>query len=291
MPGAICHVTQRGNDRRPIFLDDNDRTRYLAILGRALERPGGRVHAYCLLTNHVHLLLQADERPLCFLMHVLGLRYARWFNDRWARTGHLFQDRYYAGVVRDEAQLLMVLRYIHLNPVRAGLVKDAADHRWSSHRAYAGETSPHWLTTHALLSLLGPTPQLAREAYGHLLTTEVQPEEVRASMAAAPVPPPSGRVSVERILNAVASETGCSTEAILGQSRDRRTSVARFAVVHLARECAGARLVDLARLLNRDPATLYNGVARHVESPTAEWKELVEGVRLTFSCKKEIGNT
>ena len=291
LPGAICHVTQRGNDRRPIFLDDNDRTRYLAILGRALERHGGRAHAYCLLTNHVHLLLQADERPLCFLMHVLGLRYARWFNDRWARTGHLFQGRYYSGVVQGEAPLLIALRYIHLNPVRAGLVSDAADHRWSSHRAYAGETPPHWLTTDALLSLLGPTPDLAREAYGHLLSAEFQPEKLRPAMAAASAPPSSGRVSVERILNVVASETGCSTEAILGQSRDRRTSIARFAVVHLARECAGARLVDLGRLLNRDPATLYNGVARRVESPTGEWKELVEGVRLSLSCEEEIGNT
>jgi len=134
---------------------------------------------------------------------------------------------------------------------------------------------------------------LAREAYGHLLSAELQPEKVRPAMAAASAPsvPPSRRVSVERILNVVASETGCSTEAILGQSRNRRTSVARFAVVHLARECAGARLVDLARLLNRDPATLYNGVARRVESPTAEWKELVDGVRLSLSCEKEIGNT
>jgi len=291
LPGAICHVTQRGNDRRPIFLDDNDGTRYLAILGRALERHGGRVHAYCLLTNHVHLLLQATERPLWLLMHVLGLRYARWFNDRWAHTGHLFQGRYYSGVVQGEAQVLITLRYIHLNPVRAGLVTDAADHRWSSHRAYAGDAPPHWLTTHVLLSLLGSTPHLAREAYGDLLGSKLQPEDVPPAMAGPSAPPSSERVSVERILNVVASETGCSTEAILGNSRDRRISIARFAVVHLARECAGARLVDLARLLNRDPATLYNGVARHTSSRPGAWEDLIEGVKLSLSSEKEIGNT
>ncbi|HEX5042435.1 MAG TPA: transposase [Candidatus Polarisedimenticolaceae bacterium] len=288
VPGAICHVTQRGNDRRPIFLDDQDRTRYLAILGRALERQGERVHAYCLLTNHVHLLLQASDRPLSALMHVVGLRYARWFNDRWAHTGHLFQGRYYSAAVQGDPQLLIVLRYIHLNPVRAGLAPDVAEHRWSSHRAYAGgESPPPWLTTGYLLALLGRTQAAARDAYAQLLSDAFALEDLRPALATAPARQARVRVPFECILGAVAEKAGCSPTAILGRARDRRTSLARFAVVHLAREAGEYRLADLARLLGRDPATLYNGVARRVESPTAEWKELVEGVRLFLSSERK----
>lgn len=292
VPGAMFHVTQRGNDRRPIFLDDHDRTRYAAILGRALERHGERVHAYCLLTNHVHLLLQAAERPLSSLMHVLGLRYARWFNDRWAHSGHLFQGRYYSGFIEGEAALMLVLRYIHLNPLLAGLVADLAEHRWSSHRAYDGaEAPPHWLTTHYLLSILGRTPVEARQAYTQLLATEMMLEDLRPEVAALPRPAARHRVSFQRILDVVAKQAGCSSATILEGTRDRRTSLARFAVVHTAREIGGYALAELARLLGRDPATLYNGVARRLESPSPEWEELLEGVRLSLSSEKEIGNT
>jgi len=292
VPGAICHVTQRGNDRRPIFLDDHDRTRYLAILGRALERQGERVHAYCLLTNHVHLLLQASDRPLSALMHVLGLRYARWFNDRWAHTGHLFQGRYYSAAIQGDPELLIVLRYIHLNPVRAGLVPEVTLHRWSSHRAYSGgESPPPWLTTGYLLALLGRTQAAARETYARLLSEDLALEDLRPTVAAPPVRRAKVYISFECILRAVAERTGCASTAILGSARDRRTSLARFAVVHLAREVAEHRLTDLARLLGRDPSTLCNGVARRVERATPEWEELVEGVRLSLSSEKEKANT
>jgi REP element-mobilizing transposase RayT len=286
--GAIFHVTQRGNDRRPIFLDDHDRTRYIAILGRALERHGERVHAYCLLTNHVHLLLQASQHPLSSLMHVLGTRYARWFNDRWGHCGHLFQGRFYSGFIEGEPQLLLALRYIHLNPIRAGLAADPAEHRWSSHRAYNGsELPPAFLTTQYLLSLLGRTPTAAREAYSHLVSSEVSLEDLRPEPAPAPPHLARDRVTFESILGLVAEEAGCSTAAILGDARDRHTSMARFAVVHLARELAGARLLDLARLLNRDPATLYNGAARHTASRTAAWEDLIQGVRLSLSSERK----
>ena len=288
----MFHVTQRGNDRRPIFLDDNDRTRYLAILGRALERHEERVHAYCLLTNHVHLLLQAGERPLSSLMHVLGFRYARWFNDRWAHCGHLFQGRYYSGFIAGGAQLMLVLRYIHLNPVLAGLVADPTEHRWSSHRAYSGaESPPHWLTRDYLLGLLGPTPATAGQAYAQLLNAEVALEDLRPGAAEAPPPRAGDRPPLDRILEVVAQEAGSSPTAILGRSRDQRTSRARFAAVHVAREIGGYPLAELARLLARSPATLCNGVARRTARPTLEWQDLIDGVRLSLSSEKEIGNT
>jgi hypothetical protein len=237
-------------------------------------------------------LLQAGERPLSSLMHALGLRYARWFNDRWAHCGHLFQGRYYSGFIAGGAQAMLVLRYIHLNPMLAALVVDPIEHRWSSHRAYSGsESPPHWLTTHYLLSLLGPTPAAARQAYAQLMSAEVTLEDLRPEVAAAPPPRARHRLSFDRILDVVAKEAGSSSTAILGHARDHRTSLARAAAVHVAREIGGYPLAELARLLGRAPATLYNGVARRTARPTLEWKDLMDGVRLSLSPEKEIGNT
>jgi chromosomal replication initiation ATPase DnaA len=119
------------------------------------------------------------------------------------------------------------------------------------------------------------------------VTDEVRPEDLRSEVAVAPPPLARHRVPFECILDVVAKEAGCSPAAILGTSRDRRTSAARFAVVHAAREIGGYALTELARLLGRDPATLYNGVARRAASPTRDWRELMERVRLSLSLERK----
>src|SRR5262249_26297523 len=131
--GAIHHVYARGNRRQEIFVDDDDRRTYLAMLGSATRRCRWRCLAFCLMTNHVHLLIETAEPNLGRGMQMVHAPYAQTFNRRHRRVGHLFQGRYGAERIRSDAQVVTTLRYIALNPVTAGACADARDWRWSSH--------------------------------------------------------------------------------------------------------------------------------------------------------------
>lgn len=164
------HVIQRGNNRQPVFLDAQDHQRYLDLLVEhaALEKVA--VHAYVQMTNHVHLLLtpQAAE-GLSRLMRVLGQRYTQYFNQRYQRTGALWEGRYKSTVIESDRYLIACMVYLDLNPVRAGTVARAADYRWSSHRHYIGQHSDKTLTPHSLYWGLGNTPFAREAAYADLV--------------------------------------------------------------------------------------------------------------------------
>jgi putative transposase len=128
---GIYHVTARGNDRRPIFLDDYDRNAYLALLGEVCERCEWRRLAYCLMNNHVHLLVEITRPNLSDGMHRLQFQHARKFNHRHQRTGHLFEDRFWSVRVASDEQLVAVTRYIAMNPVEAGLCSSPELWEWT----------------------------------------------------------------------------------------------------------------------------------------------------------------
>lgn len=164
-PGALHHVMVRGVERREIFLDDRDRARFLVRLEETLLPAGLRCHAWALMPNHVHLLLRTGGTPLAVAMHRLGTCHAMDFNRRHDRVGHLFQNRYKALPVRDDAYLLQVARYIHLNPVRAGLVEDLDAlevHPWTGHRALMGRGPCPFLDAGFLLGMVDDDPVRAR---------------------------------------------------------------------------------------------------------------------------------
>jgi REP element-mobilizing transposase RayT len=123
-PGALYHVILRGNGGQTIFFDDKDRTRFCFLVQEGIERFGHRIHAFCLMSNHVHLAIQVGEVSLSRILQNLSFRYTRWVNGRQSRTGHLFQGRYKAVLVDADIYLQVLTRYIHLNPVRAGIVKE-----------------------------------------------------------------------------------------------------------------------------------------------------------------------
>ena len=148
LPGAVWHVTSRGNERRDVFRHDRDRERFLAILGHTVSLFRWRLHAYVLMGNHYHLLLETPEPTLSRGMRQLNGIYTQAFNRSHRRAGHLFQGRFKAILVEKEAHLLELCRYVVLNPVRAGLVRGARDWRWTSYRATAGlGKAPEWLET------------------------------------------------------------------------------------------------------------------------------------------------
>jgi putative transposase len=147
-PGAIWHITARGNEKKDIYRDDVDRQRWLDLLGRTAEAYNWRVYAYAQMGNHFHLVIESVEATLSAGMRQLNGVYAQWFNRRHDRVGHLFQGRFHSELVEEEPYLLELVRYVVQNPVRAGIVRRAQDWSWSSHRATAGlAAAPAWLDT------------------------------------------------------------------------------------------------------------------------------------------------
>jgi REP element-mobilizing transposase RayT len=155
-PGALYHVTARGNARAAIYHSDADRLLFLDVLGTVIEERGWLCHAYCLMPNHYHLLLETPEANLSRGMRQLNGLYSQRFNRRHDRVGHVFQGRFKGILVERESHLLELARYVVLNPVRAEIVHTAEAYRWSSLRATLGLTAPPpWLTIHGLLETFG----------------------------------------------------------------------------------------------------------------------------------------
>ncbi|MGH7801079.1 MAG: transposase [Thermodesulfobacteriota bacterium] len=173
-PGALYHITSRGNAREEIFFDDDDRTNFLNLLGREVEQQRWICHTYCLMTNHYHLMIETPERNPVTGMRRLNGVYTQWFNRRHGRVGHLFQGRYKNIIVDREIYLLELCRCVVLNPVRARMVKQPGDWRWSSYLATAGQTDkPDWLETDWILGQFSHVKKRAQEAYKRFIADGV----------------------------------------------------------------------------------------------------------------------
>ncbi len=165
-PGGLYHVTSRGDRREVIFLDDEDRLYWLGLLGQVCQRFNWVCHAYCLMDNHFHIVVETVEGNLSAGMRQLNGVYTQWHNRTHGRVGHVFQGRFKAVVVQRESYLLELARYVVLNPVRAGLCDEPQDWPWSSYHATVGTApKPEWLHTQWLLSQFGSKPRSARAAY------------------------------------------------------------------------------------------------------------------------------
>jgi putative transposase len=166
LPDQPLHVIQRGNDRQAVFFADADYRRYLDWLGEAAAAAGCAIHAYVLMTNHVHLLATPDAAAgVPAMMQALGRRYVRHVNRTYRRTGTLWEGRYRATAIDSEAYLLARQRYIELNPVRARMAADAAGYRWSSHAANAAGAADALVQPHPLYLALGATAATRQAAY------------------------------------------------------------------------------------------------------------------------------
>lgn len=279
-PGAVYHVILRGNAREKIFFANVDRNRFYLFLQEAVERYRFRVHAFCLMTNHIHLALQVGDAPLSLIMQSLVGRYTRWVNWRKSRVGHLFQGRYKAVLVDADAYLAELVRYIHLNPVRAQMAGDPGEYPWSSHRAYCGKESIEWLTTEFVLGCMGQSASDARrkfcefvvegiadghrpefhsgiEADGRLLGDDnfagkVLDEAERSSRRMVPV---------DKFLEVVCAHYGmASLQELAGCNR--KASVARGVAARLAMESKLWTLTELAGKMHRDVSTLSSAAER-----------------------------
>ena len=165
-PGALYHVTARGNRRVPVYRDEADRHIWLNVLAMVCKRHNCTIHSFCQMTNHYHLLIETVDANLSQCMRQLNGVYSQHFNRRHRLVGHLFQGRYKAILVQKDSYLLELCRYIVLNPLRANVVMALNDWQWSSHRYFIGDGfRPDWLECDWLLSQFGGTPTEAALAY------------------------------------------------------------------------------------------------------------------------------
>jgi REP element-mobilizing transposase RayT len=169
VPDGVYHAVLRGNHRQPIFFAPADYHRFEHFLAEALVQYACRLHAYCWMSNHVHLAIQVGDRPLGALMRVVASRYARATQRAIPTTGHLFERRYRAILVERDDYLRELTRYIHLNPVRAGIARTASEFHWSSHAIYLGAAAPPWLTTGLIWQLFGENRERAIGSYRHFM--------------------------------------------------------------------------------------------------------------------------
>jgi putative transposase len=172
LPGGFYHVTLRGNHKQDIFTAESDRSLLNLIVARALEKFGARVHAYCWMSNHLHFLMQVGVEPLARPMRQIAAEYARAIQAKLGISGHFFERRYHALLVDADSYLLELLRYIHLNPVRAGTVDGPAKYRWSSHHNYVGSRIDSWVTTDFLLGIFAADRSRAVAEYLNFLDCE-----------------------------------------------------------------------------------------------------------------------
>ena len=178
LPGYPHHVIQRGNNRQAIFASPADYQTLLDLLRINAERFGVAIHAWVLMTNHFHLLATpqtADALPQ--MMQAVGRSYVRYFNDAQGRTGTLWEGRYKSTLIQTDRYLLACMAYIDLNPVRAGLVAQAADYAWSSHGHYIGRKTDKLITPHPLYWELGNTPFAREAAYADLVRAGVSDQQ------------------------------------------------------------------------------------------------------------------
>jgi putative transposase len=285
--GAVYHVIARGNEQRDVFRNDSDRELYLQRLAHYRDRFRFRLYAYCLMSNHVHLALETGPVYLSRIVLALHGSYAQAFNQRHERVGHLFQGRYKAFLVQKTSYLLALLRYIHQNPVKAGLVSEPQHYRWSSDRFYRGTPAPGWLDARGLLQLLGADPGRAARRYRTFMSSHrseayenlsavahvVKGDEQFAQSAFRTATEPVRRRawSIEQIASVVARRAALDLEEIRNRGFNRERARARAITGLVARHCH-LPLSRVAEFFRRDQSTLVRD-CRRLEGELAERAE------------------
>lgn len=185
IPDVPVHVVRRGNNREPIFFDVGDYQAYLGWLGESAERYGCFLHAYVLMTNHIHLFVTPKfETSISQMMQTIGRHYVPYINHNYNRSGTLWEGRYKSSLIQDDVYLLNCMRYIELNPVLAKLVKTAVAYRWSSYAANARGIKDSLITHHEIFLALGRTKQFRQDAYKALFKANMEKvtiDDIRAA--------------------------------------------------------------------------------------------------------------
>jgi REP element-mobilizing transposase RayT len=272
-PGAFYHIIVRGNQRQDIFVEDQDRVEYLQRLKRYKKERGFILYAYVLMANHIHLLIETMNTPISKIMQLINLTYTQYFNKKYGKVGHLFQGRYKSFLCDRDEYLLSLVRYIHLNPVRAKLVKRPEEYRWSSHKDYLIEAKG-LVDARRVLKIFSEKSSQARRRYNDFVADAIGKgrnedfyraigqqvlgsdeflEQVETEIGR--MDRPIRKPTLHQILKAVKEVTGVAEDDIYSRKRSKEVIFARGVLVGAWREFR-YRLSDLQSILKRDLSVL-----------------------------------
>jgi putative transposase len=274
--GILYHVIVRGNQRQKIFTSDSDYRAYIERLARYRKKYDYVLHAYCLMPNHVHLLVESSEHPLAKFMQGVQQSYSQYFNLKHRKTGHVFEGRYKAILCQKDEYLLQLIRYIHLNPVRAGMVRSPERYRYSGDHAYLQGKATEMIDPGTVLSMLG-----GRQAYRRFVKdglSEGHKEEYyavedqrflggegfgeRLLKKKPGLPGKNPPRSIETAARELAKLLKIEVQALRSPDRGWAVSKARTLAAYVLVRRLGYRLSDVADSFGRDIATLATLLAR-----------------------------
>lgn len=299
--GGLYHIITRGNNRQLIFGSDDDYQKFLIQLAHQKAKLPFHLYAYCLMPNHVHLLIERQQDSISRIMQRLLTAYSQYHNRRYRKSGHLLQGRYKAILCQSDQYLAELVRYIHLNPVRAKMTRRAQDFRYSSHRAYLGMDESKLVDAEPVLRHFGATKKLARERFGlfvraglklghkeefyradegRILGSEDWVAETKNRIGEIPrgARPQSKRRSAldpEALMEAAEKLSGFAAEELRSGKKSRALVAVKEAMIIVGRDL-GASNADMAKLLSLDASV----VSRRYELGKAKIAESKEARRL-----------
>lgn len=280
--GGFYHVITRGNQRQRVFLDEKDFSKYLEFLSDYKERYGFWIYAYVLMSTHVHLLIETGQVPLSKILQGINQRFTMYFNWRYGTVGHLFQGRYKAILCDKDAYLFSLVKYLHCNPVRAGMVRQPEEYRWSSHREYLGMDKSGLVDIELLLRVFSEGLKRGRRLYREYMSEEEKTpkedfyrtvdqrvlgdeafvERVRERVERRAL---TGRrrhgVSLTEIARGIEEITGIGLSGLKGKGKDSEVMEGRKMFSLAGREY-GYRGKEIAEFLGKDPAAVTGYLRR-----------------------------
>ncbi len=244
--GKLYHIIMRGNNRNTLFHSTGEYYRFCQLMEEGLNHFDHSLVTYCLMTNHVHMVVKAGPTSLSAVYHDLGFRYARFYHHVHKSSGHVFQDRFKSIPVENASHMRTLIRYIHLNPVKAGIVERPQEYRWSSHSAYLGDEEIPCLSPKIGLEYFNFDKNMFQK---YVMSGVKQPEKFDID---------TGKLSIklETIVDVVRDHYDLEPEAIRSDDRASRGPHARSVVAHIAGEVHGISLQDLADYFSLKPESV-----------------------------------
>lgn len=281
-PGAFYHVMVRGNAKGNIFFTENDREYFYFLLQETTIHYQYRLHGFCLMSNHVHLIIEVGDVPLSKIMQNICFRYTRYINILFNRVGHLFQGRYKAILVEADCYLLSLIRYVHLNPIRASIAKNINDYPWSSHHGYSGKTKFLFLTTDFVLGYFHDDLFIARDHYQqYILNTDIfEVSHVNFNSGNQKNFPVLGsddfakklsvdlseysfpNVSLEQVIDFVCHYYSIAQDDLKSIARKSLYVNARASIAWLAQKLKVCTITEVARYFRKDTTTLIEKIKK-----------------------------
>lgn len=293
IPSLCHHVILRGNGGQNIFYDESDHARFCLFLQQAAELHQFEIYAFCFMTNHIHLLVEPHTKDFSSGVHAFAFRYAQYFNRKYDRKGHLFQGRFKSIIVQGGVYLCRLIRYIHRNPVRAGLVERPIEYKWSSHRVCVGKSDYVWLNKNWIYQLFSPEQEaLSIESIRAKIDTFINTEdaevrshlqEIRQSMRLGAYGSEVframhgifdagkrvGQISsqLNRLIDCTCEYALITADELQGEGRQVDSSNARSLLALVARSKGIASVSEIARALFRDRTSISRLIRRAETRP------------------------